>query len=251
MRQPLLSLSLGRQKRPVLSISDATKRRVCNSPLSKERLSIKSIDRSDRCTVGRHARPPCARPQSLLYRRRKRTRRMHTREAAEQAATAEKHWENAKVKPISILSILAGMRFASGLRFAILSKRILSILLDRISTDRKNRIESSQVGRRGRREWTGWDGTIGDPERHRVAQRCYGGCFDRSTLVARTTTIKVVSVDRDVTLPVACRSTFIAVIQPRIERPTAERRNGNTQWFSCEPVGTFAIDRSPPRGGHG
>lgn len=110
-----LSLSLGRQKRPVLSISDATKRRVCNSPLSKERLSIKSIDRSDRCTVGRHARPPCARPQSLLYRRRKRTRRMHTREAAEQAATAEKHWENAKVKPISILSILAGMRFASGL----------------------------------------------------------------------------------------------------------------------------------------
>lgn len=251
MRQPLLSLSLGRQKRPVLSISDATKRRVCNSPLSKERLSIKSIDRSDRCTVGRHARPPCARPQSLLYRRRKRTRRMHTREAAEQAATAEKHWENAKVKPISILSILAGMRFASGLRFAILSKRILSILLDRISTDRKNRIESNRVGRRGRREWTGRDGMIGDPERHRVAQRCYGGCFDRSTLVARTTTIKVVSVDRDVTLPVACRSTFIAVIQPRIERPTAERRNGNTQWFSCEPVGTFAIDRSPPRGGHG
>lgn len=48
--------------------------------------------------------------------------------------------------------------------------------------------------------------------------------------------------DRDVTLPVACRSTFIAVIQPRIERPTAERRNGNTQWFSCEPVGT-RIDR--------
>lgn len=134
---------------------------------------------------------------------------------------------------------------------AILSKRILSILLDRISTDRKNRIESNRVGRRGRREWTGRDGMIGDPERHRVAQRCYGGCFDRSTLVARTTTIKVVSVDRDVTLPVACRSTFIAVIQPRIERPTAERRNGNTQWFSCEPVGTFAIDRSPPRGGHG
>lgn len=83
---------------------------------------------------------------------------------------------------------------------------------------------------------------IGDPEHHRVAWARYGGCFDRSTLVARTTTIKVVSVDRDVTLPVACRSTFIAVIQPRIERPTAERRNGNTQWFSCEPLGA-AIDR--------
>lgn len=248
MRQPLLSLSLGRQKRPVLSISDATKRRVCNSPLSKERLSIKSIDRSDRCTVGRHARPPCARPQSLLYRRRKRTRRMHTREAAEQAATAEKHWENAKVKPISILSILAGMRFASGLSP---SSRNGFFPFFSIEFRPIERIGSNRVGRRGRREWTGWDGTIGDPERHRVAQRCYGGCFDRSTLVARTTTIKVVSVDRDVTLPVACRSTFIAVIQPRIERPTAERRNGNTQWFSCEPVGTFAIDRSPPRGGHG
>lgn len=79
---------------------------------------------------------------------------------------------------------------------------------------------------------------------HRVARA--RGCFDRSStlVVARTTTtIKVVSVDRDVTLPVACRSTFIAVIQPRIERPTAERRNGNTQWFSREPVEN-AIDRS-------
>jgi len=38
----------------------------------------------------------------------------------------------------------------------------------------------------------------------------------------------------DVMLVVACRSTFIGVIQPRIERPTAERRNGNTQRLSCE-----------------
>lgn len=60
-------------------------------------------------------------------------------------------------------------------------------------------------------------------------------------LAARATTIKVVSVDRDVTLPVACRSTFIAVIQPRIERPTAERRNGNTQRFSCKPTRTRSI----------
>lgn len=64
-----------------------------------------------------------------------------------------------------------------------------------------------------------------------------------TTLPPRTTTIKVVSVDRDVTLLVACRSTFIAVIQPRIERPTAERRNGNTQWLSRKPASRSMIAR--------
>lgn len=53
---------------------------------------------------------------------------MHTREAAERAATAEKHWENAKVKPISILSILPD-EILSGIVTIISngSKRILSI----------------------------------------------------------------------------------------------------------------------------
>lgn len=44
----------------------------------------------------------------------------------------------------------------------------------------------------------------------------------------------------------ACRSTFIGVIQPRIERPTAERRNGNTQRLSSGRCAVADDDDDPP-----
>lgn len=152
---------------------------------------------------------------------------------------AKKHWENAKVKPIL---------------FSVASEEILRLLaiekLERLERfGRANRSKNVEGTPRKPRIGAPWDSVSRAP----CSIHALCGRLNRSTLrlrasmlAARTTTIKVVSVDRDVTLPVACRSTFIAVIQPRIERPTAERRNGNTQWFSCKPLRN-AIDRLTTR----
>lgn len=146
--------------------------------------------------------------------------------------TAEKHWKNAKLKPILRRRDFLTFYSSEGSEQSRGNRKVQSRPIER--SKRLYQKERSTVS---------FYGTLGVSKVSRApcSIDTLRGRSNRSTLrsrasplAARTTTIKVVSLDRDVTLPVACRSTFIAVIQPRIERPTAERRNGNTQWFSRE-----------------
>lgn len=145
-----LSLSLSRETKTFRSFDIRFDETAYIIPRCPKSVIGKSIDRLDRRTVGRQAHVP-----NRYYIGEERGREGCTREKPQSKLRPQKkHWENAKVKPISILSILPD-EILFGIISTIFRNEFFRSSRFSLWNFDSDEYEWNRIGRRGRNGRTG------------------------------------------------------------------------------------------------